>query len=238
MVVATPKSNPNPMPTPAPSADIMPRLRAGTARIHAATEDLPLMRALLSPAVNKADYLRYLRALYGVYLGVEPVLYSALSPTLLSRLGVRPKLPALQRDLAALGAPTPLPPAGWNAALRGGITGPAAALGGLYVLEGATLGGRVIARRLRRNLGDQASALPFNFLEFEQQEPGRAWRDFGVGLEQAAADCGEPPTAVIAGAVAVFTGMHRGLGLTGGDATAEHDRDQGPGQRMGGLSHE
>ncbi|MGB5834653.1 MAG: biliverdin-producing heme oxygenase, partial [Thiohalocapsa sp.] len=92
-----------------PPADIMRRLRERTMEIHAATEELPLMRALLAPGVETVHYRRYLAALHGVYLAVEPALYAAVSPAVLTRLCVRPKLPALQRDLAALGAAAALP---------------------------------------------------------------------------------------------------------------------------------
>jgi heme oxygenase len=197
---------------------LMARLRSATAGVHAATEDLPLMRALLDPAVTIPDYRRYLEALYGVYLAVEPALYAALPPSLPARLGVQQKLPALRQDLARLGmVPSPLP-AGWTSSLRRSIDGPGAALGGLYVLEGATLGGRVIARRLRRALGADAAALPFAFLDGRQREPGAAWRAFGAALEQAAADRGVPPAAVVAGAVAVFEAMHRALAERGTEA--------------------
>jgi len=176
------------------------------------------MRSLLDPTATVADYRHYLGALHSVYLGIEPTLYAALPPTVPAGLGVRPKLPALQHDLARLGAPASLPPPGCCGALRRGIDGPAAALGGLYVLEGATLGGRVIARRLRRTLGANAAALPFAFLDCQQQEPGRAWHAFGAGLERAATECGVPEEAVVAGAVAVFGAMHGVLALPKGGA--------------------
>lgn len=217
--------------TSAPARDsaLMAQLREATAAVHAATEDLPLMRALLGPAVTIGLYRRYLTALYGVYLATEPCLYSALPASVLTSLAVQPKLPALQLDLSRLDVAPPLPPARWSAALRRSVDGPAAALGGLYVLEGATLGGRVIARRLRRAFGGGAADLPLRFLDGQQQEPGWAWRDFGRRLERAASDCGVPQGAVVAGAVAVFAAMHRALAEAdaGQDDPAGRDEPDG-----------
>jgi heme oxygenase len=201
------------MPTPAP--DIMLRLRRDTAAIHAATEQLPLMAALLADEGTADDYRRYLSALHGIYLAVEPALYTAVPPTVLEQLGVRPKLPALRRDLAALGAPPAQPAAGWPSRLRAHVSSEPAALGGLYVLEGATLGGRVIARRLRARWRGQARRLPFEFLEFRGADPAGEWRRFSAGVrarvEHWARAGNACDAAVVAGAVALFEAMHQSL---------------------------
>ena len=196
-----PASNPDRYPS------LMQRLRQQTADIHAATEDLALMRALLAKEASVADYRRYLSALHGVYLATEPALYGAVSPALLYRLGVRPKLPALQQDLAALGAGPALPAAGWTRRLRAAVGDEPAALGGLYVLEGATLGGRVIARRLRQSWGSRPE-LPFAFLEFGGEHLGSQWRRFGDALEAWAVAHSGVDEAIIDGAIAVFQAMH------------------------------
>jgi len=66
------------------------------------------------------------------------------------RAGDRRKLPRLDRDLAALSLGTP-PDA--PAAALPAVADVPSALGALYVLEGATLGGRVISRHLAGALG-------------------------------------------------------------------------------------
>ncbi|WP_295542390.1 biliverdin-producing heme oxygenase [uncultured Thiohalocapsa sp.] len=136
---------------------LMRRLREHTAAIHAATEALPLMQTVLGPQPSNAGYGHYLLTLHGVYAALEPALYAAVPPPLLTALGIAPKLPALQQDLRALrGSAAAEPPPAED--LRSeidrrlsaaGTQRTAMALGGLYVLEGATLGGQVIARRLR-----------------------------------------------------------------------------------------
>jgi heme oxygenase len=194
--------------------DIMQRLRAGTASIHAQTERLPLMAALLDPAVTPADYTSYLQAVHGIYAVVEPALYAALPPHLPSRLGVRPKLPALQRDIAALGLDARVPRDGRASPPRGIVDGEAAALGGLYVLEGATLGGRVIATRLQRALGPQMG-LPLAFLNFHGTEAGPAWRRFSAAMSDWSAQNPGSDDAVVAGAMRVFGAVHRALAEDG-----------------------
>lgn len=207
----------------------MQRLRERTAAIHTATEELPLMRNLLANDASISDYRRYLQALHGVYLTVEPALYAAVSPPLLSRLGIRPKLPALQRDLNRLGVRVALPTSGWPRRLREAVTGEPCALGGLYVLEGATLGGQQIARRLRQHWADQPG-LPYSFLEHRADNPGHDWKRFrktliewaetkaarrsvAEGASDADVDTGRD-AAVIDGALTVFETMHRALADT------------------------
>jgi len=220
MVAATHKLNPDPKPTPVKAPDIMVRLRERTAHTHAATEALPLMTALLAPTADADAYRRYLAALYGVYRVVEPRLYAAVSPPVLSLLGIQPKLPALQQDLAALTpsrgallkASAALPEGTLRDRMRAAVQSEFAALGGLYVLEGATLGGRVIARRLRQQWGPDCG-MPFAFLEFRGANPGSEWRRFGDGIRQCCAgyrDSDKPRIGdeIADGAVAVFAAMH------------------------------
>lgn len=229
MVIPTRKLKPEPMPAAAESTDIMQRLRVRTASTHAATEALPLMRALLSPTADADAYGRYLAALHGIYRAVEPTLYGAVSPPVLRLLGVRPKLPALEQDLAALmssrgeqlGASAVRPARDLPGRIRAAVQGEFAALGGLYVLEGATLGGRVIARRLRQQWGPE-SDMPFTFLEFRGANPGREWRRFGDGIRLCCARHPDDEAApigdrIVDGAVAVFDAMHQAFREAGAE---------------------
>jgi len=65
-------------------------------------------------------------------------------------LQARRKLPLLERDFAALGTSLPIRQ---SAGLGVAIADQDQALGMLYVMEGSTLGGQVIARSLSRSLG-------------------------------------------------------------------------------------
>lgn len=192
----------------------MGSLRARTAALHEATEQLPLMRRLLAADVDSATYRHYLEALAGPYRWLEPALYQACSPRTLERLGVRPKLPALERDLAALGGePATVPVVAVPIIATEGQ-----ALGGLYVLEGATLGGRVISARLRGHLGAAAQRLSFAFLGNDgDPSPAEHWRHFGRALDAEVSERGHDPERVLSAALAVFAFVHQALERQGCD---------------------
>ncbi len=198
----------------------MRRLRAHTAELHAQTEELPLMRALF--LAEPQHYLRYLQALHIIYGALEPPLYAALPSSLIADLGVTPKLPALTRDLAALGGRrdgtgmdrTPIEP---DLAPPLPMALPTsreqrigAALGGLYVIEGATLGGQVIARRLTADWPD-AIPPPLDFLEFRHRCAHNDWRQFGAALTAWAEQHPDASDAILAGAVSAFELTHDAL---------------------------
>lgn len=209
------------MPSPSPTAPktaatgLLVALRLATAATHQAVELLPGMVRLTGPDPSPADYRRYLRLMARVYGTLEPSLYAALSaprapgagaadqrsPRLaaerISALGLRPKFPALCADLAVHGlappavAPDLLSPPDLNTTL-----------GGIYVLEGSTLGGRVVARRLRKHLGDPLPGA--TFLDFHGDQAAAHWKRLGLVLDGLAADGLIDPDGVIAGACAVF----------------------------------
>ncbi|MCY1074436.1 biliverdin-producing heme oxygenase [Archangium lansingense] len=137
---------------------------------------------LLSPDLTLSGYRRHLEALYGLYAPLEAALASCLEglfPAL--RLADRWKLPLLEADLRALGhddaslARLPVyscPPA---------LPGVPEALGTLYVLEGATLGGQLILRHLTRHF-ERGAAGGFSFFRAYGESVGPMWRAFGEAL--------------------------------------------------------
>jgi heme oxygenase (biliverdin-IX-beta and delta-forming) len=195
---------------PKVSAGLVGALRSATASIHHAVEELPVMVRLTSPAVGPADYRRYLVAMAGVYGSMEPPLFAVVTAGLpapaVTALCLRPKYPALRADLAASGlvAPVlaPLTAAPHPATLS-------TALGGLYVLEGATLGGRIIVRQLRRLLGE--GLLGDAFLDFHGEQASAVWKGFGQSLERLVADGLVVPGQTITAACAAFDRVYRRL---------------------------
>jgi heme oxygenase len=98
-------------------------------------------------------------------------------------LAARRKAPLLAADLAGLGYGS-----GDLAALPrcAGLPGPrtvAEAVGCLYVLEGATLGGRFIRRQVERALG--SSGVGSAFFSSYGEDVGRMWAAFGAAAESA-----------------------------------------------------
>jgi heme oxygenase len=125
------------------SPGILARLKAETRAEHDAIERI---LDLTRDGLTLAEYRGWLERLYGFYRPLEARLPDV--PGL--DLGARRKTPLLQADLAALGVddPAKLPECTELPPLRTADE----RFGCAYVLEGATLGGQVISRHLRRTL--------------------------------------------------------------------------------------
>jgi len=149
-------------------------LRTETAEMHVALEKrLPFY----SKQLDVDLYRRLMAAYYGFYQPLEQRLHVlALIPAGLDQ-SLRIKLPVLRSDLKALGldetAIDALPVC--HALPR--IDSRAAALGVSYVLEGATLGGQILRRRVAEQLGLDASS-GAAFLNVYGELTGRRWKDF------------------------------------------------------------
>lgn len=114
-------------------------LRAGTRAEH---ERLDAGLDLTGPGLSAGRYRRVLERFHGFWAGWEPCMAAELGDEAL--LAPRRRLHLLRDDLRALGAvpealPVCPPPP---------VRGHAEAMGSLYVMEGSTLGGRVILKRL------------------------------------------------------------------------------------------
>ncbi|WP_449410257.1 biliverdin-producing heme oxygenase [Methylobacterium komagatae] len=118
------------------------RLRAATASTHEALERELDWKARVA---TLAGYRDMLARLHGFHAAWEPAIGAALADG--DFFDARRRLSALREDLAYLG----LSEAGIGAlplAKVIALSGPAPAMGALYVLEGSTLGGRVIGKHI------------------------------------------------------------------------------------------
>lgn len=194
---------------PAPStrraarSGILERLKQETAADHAAIE---AATTIMSPRLGLDDYRAYLVRTYGDYAVVETRLRAAgVWPALQLPGAERQKLPLLRRDLRALGvlALSDLPlcdaPPEWGTL--------AEAVGGAYVLEGSTLGGRVISRHVQQRLG---GAVPRAFLDCYGARTSERWQAFRAGLWRFAS-CRELEDRMIDGARSTFRSFTRWL---------------------------
>lgn len=178
------------------------RLRAETREAHEAAEQS------LDWEWRVADPERYralLARMHGFHRGFEPHVGRALADEAL--LAPRRRLGHLARDLAALGM-TPDAVAGLPACTDlPTLADRAEALGALYVVEGSTLGGQIIARRVARDLGygpDTGCA----YYAGHGALNGAMWRAFQAVL------AAEPPTAadrMVASARATFEALRAWL---------------------------
>ena len=165
---------------------ILQRLKEETREHHARAE--AAMR-LLDPGLSPALYRRHLEALYGLYAPLEAQLQELLAGAQGAEaleLPRRWKRTFLARDLTALGhdaaslerlphAP-PLP-----------LEGVPEALGAMYVLEGATLGGQLLLRHLSRHFSGHPVG-DFTFFRAYEEALGPMWRAFGEALVRATPD--------------------------------------------------
>lgn len=190
---------------PPDKADLLGLLRQATRQAHHELEQQALLQPLQSEALTRDDYIRVLAAFAGFYRALEPALTDAMDMLPIGRGSYRylPRLALLQSDLDDLAAPQP----GTIPLLSERPAWPTqdALLGALYVLEGATQGGRVIAPRLAQvlKLGPDRGARYFHLYEQKQ------WRYFKAMLENCAG--GADPLVVAASAVQTFTALHRHL---------------------------
>ena len=127
-------------------------------------------------------YRSHLEGMWGFHADLEERLEQKLCGNVLPDFESRRKLPLLTADLLALGADlgslASLPRC--RAALQ--FPDPAAAFGCAYVLEGATLGGRVLLPQLQKRLGlDAGHGAAFLASYGEAVTP--MWRSFGVALD-------------------------------------------------------
>ncbi len=130
-------------------------LRAATREEHEALEAQPLMRRLVSSTLTLTEYRQIVRAQRAFYAQLEPEVmpFERALRRRLPEVGYRyyPRLPALEQDCRHLHLPADevIQPA--QELFR--PQSPEETLGVLYVLEGASQGGRVILRRLDGSLG-------------------------------------------------------------------------------------
>jgi heme oxygenase len=91
---------------------------------------------------RREPYRRFLRAQASALLPIETALDEAGAGAILGDWPARRRSEALREDLKALGAEPPAPTA------APAFATPEAVLGGIYVLEGARLGGALLSRAL------------------------------------------------------------------------------------------
>ncbi len=183
------------------------RLRTATGPAHQALEDSLDWRARVA---TLPGYRTLLARLHGFHAAWEPVIGAELADD--AFLAPRRRLALLAADLQHLGlspdavAALPLPVLSDRE--RPVLRGPAAATGALYVLEGSTLGGKVIGRHIADLHGLSGAGLAY----YRAHGPaaGSMWAALRARLEIFADD--PAAEAVLTGAaVATFAAMRTWL---------------------------
>jgi heme oxygenase len=181
-------------------------------RLHTQAQHARIEAALDIPASirNHDDYVRLLGAFYGFYLPFETALlpHEAALSNVGVELSIRRKAHRVREDLQSLRVSDE---AMGELALCSSPALPTwrHALGSLYVVEGSTLGGQVIARQLRSHLNLQPH-LHLRFFSAYGARTGAMWRAFVTslnGLNLAA----EQTADVLQGAEETFATLERWL---------------------------
>lgn len=204
---------------------ILERLKQETRTLH---EQIESVVPILEPTADAAVYRGYLEKLLGFHRPVERDLAAVPGiDTLGLMLERRWKSPRLERDLLGLGlAPGAVARLAccWNTPRIHNLH---RALGCLYVLEGATLGGQVIVRTLSARLPavlDRGSS----YLRCYADQTGAQWRSFtSVLLAQGQHEAAQ--AEMIAAARETFATLHRWL--------VDDDRDVAQGHRSAETAH-
>ncbi len=175
-------------------------LRHATAAVHERLHHVPVFAALAEGRLDRAAYVDLLGRLYGFHdpfeAAVDRAGPSGLPPAEWRRAHL------LRSDMAALGQSEatiqrlpryPVVSSQWT---------PAWAMGVLYVIEGSTLGGRVLARQLD-HLAPQDSEFGRSFLLAGTGMGHVRWRDFCAAIDACGTDTASR-AEMVAGAVETF----------------------------------
>jgi heme oxygenase (biliverdin-IX-beta and delta-forming) len=181
---------------------ILQRLRFETRDAHAAIEKTI---ALTGKTLTRSAYRQALERFYGFYKPVEGAIAAAGMPAWLD-VAARSKTAWLEADLqrrmshgaSVLPLCNTLPPLG-TVAQR---------LGCLYVMEGATLGGVLISRHVRENLGVYPES-GGRFFHGYGASTAAMWNDFRAGLLAFASVATQEEDQIIATARATFETLQR-----------------------------
>ncbi len=172
-------------------------LRQRTHPSHEALEHSPALQPLLSEDLAWSHYESLLIKFFGFYEPLEKALVPLDAP-------IRYKTPWLRADLTDLGKADALWGPRWDCPLLSVEE----TLGGLYVTEGACLGGRLILSHLERSLGKHQPQFPRRFYTGYGPDTGRQWQRFKAWL----ADYPTTDEAgIIRGAEMVFVALKQWL---------------------------
>jgi heme oxygenase (biliverdin-IX-beta and delta-forming) len=156
---------------------ILAKLKEATRDQHEALENVV---DVMNKTFSIDDYKDLITKFYRFYSAIEPKLPAAQLNAAGFDIEPRRKTPLLERDLEHLGvlesarnAPQ------WSDIPT--LDSAAKAFGSIYVMEGATLGGQVIMRQLKENLG----ITPENggaFFNSYGHNVGPMWKEFGASV--------------------------------------------------------
>lgn len=149
-------------------------LRTQTHESHQALEDNAVSKALLSEEVSLKDYQAYLSRMYGLKKGLEANAYPLLAG-IFPEISKREKAYLIKADLLKTGMSeedvSRIPVKQFSPLNEQD------ALGMMYVLEGSTLGGRILYKHVNKALGLDAAG-GASFFNGYGDQTGPMWKEF------------------------------------------------------------
>ena len=175
------------------------QLKESTQPSHQALEKK--MVSMIRKIHTRQDYVKFLKLMYGYYSALEKRVQEYVSEL---EIGKRRKAERLLEDISYFESMTTsgesssrdsrttasfeeslpqgtLPDASWNELPA--IRSHAEALGAMYVMEGSTMGGKIIARMIEGQAGISGPS-GFSFFNGYGEETGRMWEEFKVFLNR------------------------------------------------------
>lgn len=179
---------------------LLHQLKDATRHSHTRLEANEMSATLMSPGVTAQHYVKYLAYMQPIVQWTEEHVYPDLAH-IVPGIDARLKSTAIEQDLAVLSGVLSIPPVPvYMPAIPVGDV--PFALGMMYVMEGATLGGQVIQRHLR-SVPQLAQLDAFAYFSGYGEETGRRWKEFLAALTGYAIENNCMP-AIIAGSIYAF----------------------------------
>jgi heme oxygenase len=186
----------------APQLPIGARLKTETMAAHQSLEAHPRLLPLGEGTLTRAGYGAVLQRFLPFWEAVEAAAYGRADVAeILPDMHERVLSPKIAADLAALEMgrlPVPAPRVDW-------VTDLPSAMGTIYVLEGSTLGGRVIIKRVM----DQLGLTPENGAAYYHgygADTGTKWKAFQTAIHSREWTAAEAD-AIVAAANATFAAL-------------------------------
>ncbi|AZA75107.1 biliverdin-producing heme oxygenase [Chryseobacterium indoltheticum] len=172
-------------------------LKKNTAEYHDAAEKLFNSEKIFNKTFSLEDYKKIINTNYLMLLHSEDKIFNNLCENFSEKLQLnkRVKLPLIERDLASLALENQ------TASHDFELANEHEALGAMYVIEGSTLGGNVIAKQLSKTEG--FDDVTFNFFGCYQENTGPMWKNFKEVLDTEVTE--ENYSDVLSGAKKLYT---------------------------------
>ena len=191
-----------------PAMGLLAQIRANTREAHDRIEAAPSLSCLLSPDLAIEEYVSALQILHSFQAGATRRVAAATLMLPETCRADPSRLRAIEADLTWFGV---LPRR--ELVLPPGLGRREHALGAMYVVEGSSLGGRVIGRAVSRSLGVTADTGGAFFLGQTADAARDRWRNFVDSVNEFGEEldsCGRQH--VVDGAIAAFAALETLLG--------------------------